>query len=160
MAIVKSVMKGNLKTAQCSESVAEAAKRMKEHKLGALLVEEGAALVGIFTERDLLNRVVAEGKDPLTTTVGEVSTQNPVVVKESAPIKQCASILKDQGFRHLPVVNEDGVHVGIVSSRDFFLYMADELEQVIDKARRSGEPVDADLDIYEILGGGGYGIPQ
>ncbi|PID44515.1 MAG: histidine kinase [Proteobacteria bacterium] len=159
MSIVKSVMQTNLVTTSPDNTVSEVAEKMKEYKLGAILLVDNDGLFGIFTERDLLNRVVAEGKDPASTKVSEVATKDPIVVRENAHIKDCALILKNEGFRHLPVVNEDNAHVGIVSSRDFFQYMTDELENVIDKIRTSGDPIQEDFDIYELVGGGGYGIP-
>ncbi|PIE43759.1 MAG: hypothetical protein CSA50_03930 [Gammaproteobacteria bacterium] len=160
MSIVKSVMQTSLKTTSPNNTVAEVAASMKELKMGAILLVENDELVGIFTERDLLNRVVAEGKDPASTKISDVATQNPIVVKENAHIKDCALILKDKGFRHLPVVDDDNRHVGIVSSRDFFQYMTDELENVIDKIRISGDKIEENFDIYELVGGGGYGIPR
>lgn len=160
MAIVKSVMKTNLVTASPDETVDVVAKRMREHNLGAILLVEGGKLVGIFTERDALNRIAAEGRNPMGLAVREVATANPIVAKETMHVKDCAQILRDRGFRHLPVVDADGKNVGIVSSRDFFMYMTDELEQVIDRSRANGEVIEQDLDIFELVGGGGYGIPR
>lgn len=160
MAIVKSVMKTNLITATPDETVEVVASRMKEHNLGAILLVEDGKLVGIFTERDALNRIAAAGKNPKGLPVKEVATANPVVAKESMHVKECAQILRDRGFRHLPVVNDQGKNVGIISSRDFFMYMTDELEQVIDRSREKGQVIEQDLDIFELVGGGGYGIPR
>jgi len=160
MALVNKVMQTNLVTATSSETVSAVAKRMKESHLGAILLVDNEKLTGIFTERDLLNRVVSEDKDPKTTLVSDVATSNPFVVKEDTHIKECAQILRKKGFRHLPVVDDNGKHVGIVSSRDFFQFVAEELEQVIDKARNSGEKIEEDFDIYEYLGAGGCGLPH
>ena len=160
MALVKKVMKTSLVTATSQETVTTVSQRMKESHLGAILIIDENKLSGIFTERDLLNRVVAEGKDSSTTQVKEVATPNPIAVKDDTRIKECAKILRDQGFRHLPVVDQDGNPVGIVSSRDFFQYMANELEQVIDRMRGTDEKVDESFDIYEYLGAGGCGLPR
>ena len=160
MALVNKVMKTNLVTATSDETVSAVSKRMKESHLGAILIVDNDKLTGIFTERDLLNRVISEDKDPQTTQVSEVATSKPIVVKEDAHIKECAQILRDKGFRHLPVVNDNGKHIGIVSSRDFFQYVAEELEKVIDKVRDSGEKIEEDFDIYEYLGAGGCGLPH
>ncbi len=160
MALVKKVMKTALVTATSDETVTAVSQRMKESHLGAILLVDNNQLTGIFTERDLLNRVVAEGKNPTTTLVKEVATPNPIVVKETAHIKECAQILRDQGFRHLPVMDDNGHHVGIVSSRDFFQFMAIELEQVIDRMRGTDEKVEESFDIYEYLGAGGCGLPR
>lgn len=160
MAIVKSVMKTNLKVCAPGSMVKAVATQMRDLKLGAILVVENDELKGIFTERDLLNRVVAEGRDPNSTPVMDVATSNPVVVRQNAHIRECAVILNQRGFRHLPVLGDDGKPVGIVSSRDFFRYMTEQLETVIDKVRLSDNPEEESLDIYELIGGGGYGIPH
>lgn len=160
MALVNQVMKTNLVIATSNETVAAVAKRMKASHLGAILIVDNDKLTGIFTERDILNRVVSEDKDPQTTLVSEVATFNPIVVQDDAHIKECAQILRDKGFRHLPVVDDKGMHIGIVSSRDFFQFMAIELEQIIDGMRNSGEKIEEDYDIYEYLGAGGCGLPK
>lgn len=159
MALVKDVMKTQLVTAEADESVAVVCRRMKQHHLGAVLVMQAGKMTGIFTERDVLNRIVAEGRDPAQLTVKDVYTANPVAVKGGTSIKACAAILRKQGFRHLPVVDDSEHPVGIVSSRDFFQFMTDELEQVIDTFRKSGEKVEESFDPYEYLGAGGVGLP-
>ncbi len=160
MAIIKSVMKTDVKVCAPGTSVAEVAVQMRDLKVGAVLVVENDALKGVFTERDLLNRVVAEGKDPRDTQVIDVATTNPVTVKSNAHIRDCAVILNERGFRHLPVVGDDGKPIGIVSSRDFFRFITEQLETVIDKVRLSEAKIEEDLDLYELVGGGGYGIPR
>lgn len=159
MALVKDVMKTNLVTASPDESVAVVSRRMKENHLGAVLVMLSGKMVGIFTERDILNRVVAEGRNADQVRVEEVCTLNPVAVKASTAMKACAAILRKQGFRHLPVVDDAEQPIGIVSSRDFFQFMTDELEHVIDTFRKSGEKVEESFDPYEYLGAGGVGLP-
>jgi len=153
-------MKTSLVTATSEETVSNVCQRMKEERLGAILIINNNKLSGIFTERDLLNRVIAEGLNPATTNVMDVATPNPIVVKDDTHIKECAEILRDQGFRHLPVTDQEGNPAGIVSSRDFFQYMANELEQVIDRMRGTDEKVDESFDIYEYLGAGGCGLPR
>ena len=107
------------------------ATQMRDLKLGAILVVENDELKGIFTERDLLNRVVAEGRDPNSTPVMDVATSNPVVVRQNAHIRECAVILNQRGFRHLPVLGDDGKPVGIVSSKGFL--------QVYDRTARNSD---------------------
>jgi len=118
------------------ESVASGARRMAEHRIGALLVVEDGRLVGIFSERDLLKRVVAEGRDPQTTKIGDVCSTNVATVSESADPATCARLIRDRGFRHLPVVDDDGSPVGILSARDFLQHIADELEVLLDRSYR------------------------
>ena len=135
MATVQSVMKMRLLTAEPKEPVAAVVRKMRDLNLGAVLVVQGSRLGAIFSERDLLRRVVAEGRDPATTPVGEVATPNPVTVPATAPIRQCAELIREKGFRHLPVVDGDGRPVGILSTRDFLQFVVGELESLIDRAR-------------------------
>lgn len=100
-----------------TQSVAEAAKRMSEANIGSVLVGTMAKPEGIFTERDLLRRVVAAGLDPAKTAVGLVMTKGLISVDASAPLDKVFERLADGRFRHLPIT-EDGQVVGIVSLSD------------------------------------------
>ena len=131
------------------ESVAAGARRMAEHRIGALLVVEDGQLEGIFSERDLLERVVAEGRDPESTAIGEVCSRNVATVRETADPATCARLIRDRGFRHLPVVDKGGRPVGILSARDFLAHIADELEGLLEssyrrqRAEEQAEPFDS-----------------
>lgn len=118
------------------ESVAVAARRMVEHRIGALLVTEDGELRGILSERDVLDRVVAEGRDPATTAVGEVCSSEVVTVQETADPATCARLIRDRGFRHLPVVDAHGRPVGVLSARDFLQHVADELQGLLENSYR------------------------
>jgi CBS domain-containing protein len=123
---VKSIIEGQaLLTAAASLPVADAARLMRTHKVGAILVVDGEQLAGIFTERDALFRVVAEGRDPRSTPVGEVMTANPTTINANQPFARAMELMHAGRFRHVPVV-ENGRAVGIVSARDA---MGPELEQ-------------------------------
>jgi CBS domain-containing protein len=98
-------------------TVVQAAAKMKSERVGAILVMENRALVGIFTERDALFRVVASKLDPEATTLREVMTADVVSVAPDDDITHALRLMRDVGFRHLPVV-EDGEVVGIISTRD------------------------------------------
>ncbi|MSP47782.1 MAG: CBS domain-containing protein [Alphaproteobacteria bacterium] len=99
-------------------SVREAARRMADRRIGATLVTEAGTLVGIFTERDVMTRVVAAGLDPDTTRIRQVMTANPATVAPDQRALDALKVMHEGGFRHLPVV-ENGRAVGIVSLRDF-----------------------------------------
>jgi len=99
------------------ESVLETAKRMAAWKVGAVTVLDEERLVGIFSERDLMTRVVSEGLPPETTPVEQVMTPNPVVVDTHTTVEQCLRIMQQAKCRHLPVVS-DGRLIGILSMRD------------------------------------------
>jgi CBS domain-containing protein len=115
---VKSVMeRGKRLVAAPGTTVAKAAKLMSKKNVGAVMVVADGRLVGIFTERDAVFRVVAAGLDPGTTTIGEVMTPNPVTISPDEVFGRALLVMHDGGFRHVPVVNEKGEPLGIVSSR-------------------------------------------
>ena len=114
----------------CSEhtSVIEAARIMKRNRIGAIMVvEAGNRLIGIFTERDALFRVLAEGRDLMTTRVAEVMTRNPEAIHPGKQFAEALQLMHQGRFRHVPVV-EDGRAVGIVSASDA---MGPELEAFV-----------------------------
>jgi CBS domain-containing protein len=101
-----------------SATVREAAICMSERQVGAVLVTRDGALEGIFTERDLLHRVVAPGRDPNDTHLVEVMTKNPDTIEADGYAIEALSRMSERGYRHLPVLDQ-GRLVGIVSRRDF-----------------------------------------
>jgi CBS domain-containing protein len=105
---------------QADSTVLEAARFMLEQRIGALPVLRNGELVGIFSERDIMNRVVAVGRMPGMTKVAEVMTANPKAVDVKESIENCLYLMREFGFRHLPIV--DGKELkGLVSSRDILL---------------------------------------
>jgi CBS domain-containing protein len=99
-------------------TVRGAARAMRERHVGAVLVTADGHLDGIFTERDMVNRVVAEGRDPDRTTLAEVMTADPDTIAPTTTAIEALRLMNDGGYRHLPIV-ERGRVVGIVSRRDF-----------------------------------------
>jgi len=115
---VRSIIEGQeLITAPTSMPVGEAARLMKSHNIGAILVVEGDLLVGVFTERDALFRVVAEGRDANATQLGSVMTRNPKTIEAGSLFTLALQMMYEGGFRNVPVV-ENGRPVGLVSARD------------------------------------------
>ena len=104
-------------TATGELTVTQAARLMKEKGIGALLVLDGSRLAGIFTERDALFRVVAEGRDPAKTRLSEVMTTNPRTITSDRPFGHALHMMHEGGFRHVPVVDENRP-IGVVSARD------------------------------------------
>ena len=98
-------------------TVRDAAQLMAAEKIGAVPVVKAGRLVGIFTERDALVRVLARDLDPESTLVADVMTADPVTIDVRRPFKHAMQMMIDGGFRHVPVV-EGGSVVGIVSARD------------------------------------------
>ena len=104
-------------TIQMTSTVAETTRLMQQCKIGAIMVVAQGRLSGIFTERDALFRVLAQGRDPQTTLLGEVMTRDPQSITKDKPFGHALHMMYEGGFRHVPVV-EDGVPIGIVSARD------------------------------------------
>lgn len=104
-------------TAPATTTVIEAARLMKERKVGAMMVVEADRLVGIFTERDALFRVVADGRDVKNTQLSEVMTRSPQSLHPDKSFAEALHIMHLGEFRHVPVV-ENGRPVGMISARD------------------------------------------
>lgn len=151
MAIIGSLMQTEMVTAKPNETVSQVAKRMADNRVGAVLVVDGTQLAGLFSERDLLMRVVAAGKDPSSTKVVDVATRQLVTVGVDTHVKECATILKEKRFRHLPVI-DGGKPVGILSARDFFEFVVEGLERFVDEMRYEQELEDG-VDPYDHFGG-------
>jgi CBS domain-containing protein len=113
---------------ESTRTVLEAARYMMEHNVGAVPVLRNGDLIGILSERDIMNRVVAVGRTPGTTAVSEVMTANPRAVHADESIEECLFIMREFGFRHLPIV--DGKEIkGLVSLRDVLMHQAAEMER-------------------------------
>lgn len=115
---VKQIIEGQEPvTASTTTTVKEAARLMRQHNIGALMVVDGKKLVGVFTERDGLFRVLAEALDGQTTQLSTVMTANPQTISPDLGFTAALQMMHEGGYRHLPVV-EDGRLLGIVSVRD------------------------------------------
>ena len=130
---VRSVMeRRKLLKAAPETLVSNAAKLMAAKNVGAVLVIEANCLVGIVSERDIAFRVVALGLDPQATRLADVMTRAPHTVDPDKPFGYALLVMQENGFRHLPVV-QDGKVIGIVSSRSA---MDPDLEEFVFEARR------------------------
>lgn len=119
-------------TIEMGSSVTEAAKRMAQARKGAVLVVSDGRLRGIFTERDLLMRVVAQGLDPSATPVEKVMTDKLVVGNADEPYQWGLDRMVQAGCRHLPLVNGERM-VGMVSRRDLMAAEIRDLEQELNR---------------------------
>jgi len=117
-----------LYSVEATRTVLEAARFMMEHNIGALPVLRNGELTGILSERDIMNRVVAVGRTPGTTAVSEVMTANPRAVPADETIEECLFIMREFGFRHLPIVDGKDLR-GLVSLRDVLMHQTAELER-------------------------------
>ncbi len=111
-------------------SVLEAAKKMNDQRIGSLVIVEGDNVVGIFTERDILTRVVATGGDPEKILVGEVMTSPIACCRRDTTLEECRAVMTKKHIRHLPVV-EDNKLLGIITSGDIVAQKIDAHEETI-----------------------------
>ena len=106
---------------ELGQTVLETVQAMVERNIGAVPVMHNGKLVGIFSERDLMKRVVAESRDPRSTCLAEVMTEDPLTVSTNEDLESCMTLMRRHGFRHVPVCL-DGHLVGMVSLRDILLH--------------------------------------
>jgi CBS domain-containing protein len=151
MTLIQHLMKTDLVTAEPGETVLRVSERMNRNGVGAVLIVEDGKLRGIFSERDLLDRVVVPGLDPEATQIADVMTPDPVSVSSDAHVRDCAELIRERGFRHLPVTDA-GQPIGILSTRDFYEQVVQGLESFIDQARYRKDLAEG-VDPYDHVGG-------
>jgi CBS domain-containing protein len=119
-------------TAKAGETVLAVAERMRQRNVGTVIVvDDEMRPVGILTDRDVVTRVVANRRDPSLTTIREVMTTNPTTVTEHGALQLTLLLMKDGGFRRVPVVDEDRKLVGVVSLDDVMRTIAAEMARVV-----------------------------
>lgn len=130
---IRSVMEPHkVLTASPDTTVSKAAELMAKRNVGAVMVVENQHLVGIFTERDAVFRVIARGMDSKTTVLSEVMTTSPKTIDPDKTFGYALLMMFENGFRHVPVI-EHGKPIGIVSSRNA---LDPELEEFVSEAQR------------------------
>lgn len=105
----------------------EAAELMRDKKIGCLVVTEFEKPIGILTDRDLMIRVLAEGKDPSTTKIRDIMTSEPVMVPETVGVWELVQTMKKHGVRRFPVLAGDGKLVGMITLDDLIELIGDEM---------------------------------
>jgi CBS domain-containing protein len=118
MGQIRELMTVKPRTVKAGDSVVEAAKLMRGEDAGIAPIVDGDRLVGVVTDRDIAIRVVAEGRDPQSTKVEEVASQNVVTVDPQQDLDEALRLMAQHQLRRLPVVEEDGKLVGIVAQAD------------------------------------------
>ena len=113
-------------TVKSDTSLADAIRAMRDHKHGSLMVQDGGKLTGIFTERDVLTRMVRQGKGASTLTVADVMTTSPVTLDVNDPPAFAIHLSVARGLRHLPVVDGDELK-GLVSVRDLLRHIHEDV---------------------------------
>jgi CBS domain-containing protein len=117
-------------SAEAQQTVLDVARMMVEHNIGAVPVLQDGRLTGIFSERDLMIRVVVDGKDPARTLVSQVMTEDPLTVDPNDPLETCMTLMRRHGFRHLPVCAGRELK-GVISLRDIVLHNLDEKDDEV-----------------------------
>lgn len=118
-------------TMAATGTVLDAARLMNDRGIGGVLVTDGEHLVGVFTERDVLRRVVAEQRDPASTPVGEVMTTSVISCTRQTSLDECSAVMTTKRVRHLPVVDVAGV-CGIVTAGDLMAYQVADQQATIE----------------------------
>ncbi|HEX5752443.1 MAG TPA: CBS domain-containing protein [Archangium sp.] len=126
---------------QPTQSVAEAAEVMRDRHVGALVVvQEGLRPVGMLTDRDIVTRAVAERKDSRALTVGEIMSPEPATAHVDDTLDRTLFTLRERGVRRLPIVDEQGRVVGLVSLDDVLVLLSGELGQTAAAVRENQGP--------------------
>ena len=121
MKIVPDVIgKQDLVLVKAETTVREAANLMTARKIGAVMIGDETDLIGIFTERDIAFKIVAAGRDPDKVRLSEVMTHNPDTLRPEDTAHDALQRMSQRGYRHLPVVDDSGRVVGMVSIRDIY----------------------------------------
>ena len=114
-----------------NDTVLRAAELMSDRGIGGLVVMVGGRLAGIFTERDILRRVVSQRRDPATTEVADVMTAPVIACAPNTPVEECAALMTSKRIRHLPVMGSNGL-VGVITIGDVLAFRVSEQEATID----------------------------
>ena len=112
-------------------TVLQAAQFMTEHRIGAAIVRDGERIAGMFSERDILQRVVAGGRDPAQTLVGDVMTEEVACCTPETTLEEARGAMKNRRIRHLPVIDDNNHLLGVISIGDLNAYQVAHQEQTI-----------------------------
>lgn len=140
--LVKDVMNRDVKTIEPGETILEAAKRMNEFRIGCLVVVRKTELVGIVTERDILEKVVAEDRMASQVRVSQAMTRDPVMIDEGKDISEAVDIMNKSHIKKLPVVSGQRL-VGILTVTDLAMVQPELIKQIstIMAFPKKGRPV-------------------
>jgi CBS domain-containing protein len=135
--------KASLATVAVEDTVETAARAMRDRHVGCLLVTRHGVPAGIVTDRDLVVRVVAEGRDPSKALVGEFVTYDPITLSVHDGIDTAVQRMRRHGVRRLPIVEDDGVAVGIVTADDLLVLLGGEIAAVCEGIENRADAEDS-----------------
>lgn len=127
MAGIGEILSGSPTVVTSATTVLEAVETMTKNRTGACVVIDGGELKGLFTERDVMSKVVGKKLDPATVTIGEVCTRNLITGTPDTPEHQALRTMIDGHFRHLPVIDANGKLLGLMSLRKLLQHRVEEL---------------------------------
>ena len=131
----------SLLTANPTAAVSSVIERMNQANVGSILiVDEVDSLMGIFTERDALTRVLGQNLDPKTTPVSEVMSAETITLESSQPLMYAFFLMQENGFRHIPILRQ-GKPVGVISLRDMMSVDLAQLEDVLNRKNALSEVI-------------------
>lgn len=142
--LVQDVMTKNVVTIDCNETVFDACKKYKDYKVGCLVVMDKKIIVGIVTERDIIERVILMDGNPKTTMIRDIMSANIKTVHALAPVEKAAEIMKENNIKKLPVISNNEI-VGIITVTDMsralstFSEAIDDLIQFYTKSKKNIE---------------------
>lgn len=122
-----------LATVSPKDTVLHALEIMAQYDVGALIVLDGQRLAGMFSERDYARKVILQGKVSVYTKVGDIMTDKVISVTMNHTIEQCLAIMSEKHFRHLPVLDDEGLVVGIISIGDMVKEMISQQQFIINQ---------------------------
>lgn len=122
---IREVMTTNPRTVDPTTTIVDAARLMRDEDVGPIPIVDNNQCAGILTDRDIVLRVVAEGRDPATTTVGDVASRDLITIDPEQTLDEAARLMAQHQVRRLPVCEEDGNLVGIIAQADLALTAAE-----------------------------------
>ncbi|XXX73790.1 CBS domain-containing protein [Sorangium sp. So ce134] len=117
-------------SAELTETAIDVARRMRDFRVGCVVVTQGARAIGILTDRDLVMRVMADAREPEKTLVSEIVTYDPTTLQQTDSIETALRLMRERGVRRLPIVRHDGKVTGIVTADDLTVMLASELSDL------------------------------
>ena len=133
---ISSLVRGAAETLGASATCVEAARLMRDARVGCVVVAEDRRPVGVVTDRDIAARVIAEGRDPERVRLAEVMSPRPVFLAQTAELGWALQLMRDLAVRRVPVVDERHELVGVVSLDDVIVALAGELGAVAETIRK------------------------
>jgi CBS domain-containing protein len=135
---IREVMTTNPRTVEPTTPIVDAARMMRDEDVGPIPIVENNQCAGILTDRDIVLRVVAEGRDPATTTVGDVASRDLITIDPEQTLDEAARLMAQHQVRRLPVCEEDGNLVGIIAQADLALTAPEKTTgEVVEEISRS-----------------------